>query len=1057
MIAQYQALKHAHPDALLFFRMGDFYELFFADAVQAAPALDIALTKRGRHAGEDIAMCGVPVHSAELYLHRLIRKGFKVAICEQLEDPAEARKRPGKPLVRRDVVRIVTAGTLTEDGLLDPRRSNWLAALAASGSELGLARVDISTGAFATEPVARAELAAALARLSAGEILVPQRLLGELEAPCREAGSAVTPLADAGFDSIAAERRLCQAFGVATLDGLGAFGRAELAAAGAILGYLELTQKGVLPRLDRPRRIEPTSLMLIDPATRRNLELHASLAATREGSLLAAIDRTVTNAGGRLLAERLAAPLARPEPIRARLDEVESLVVDAERCTNVRAILRRCPDLGRALGRLALARGGPRDLLAIAHGLEQAGELRQMIGSEPALAAIAAGLVPHLELCRRLLDTLEPEAPLLARDGGFVRAGRIAELDELRLLRDQSRRHIVALEERYRGETGIGSLKIRHNNLLGYFIEVTAAHAARVPAGFVQRQGMAGAVRFSTAELAGLESRIASAADRALALEVALYEELRLAVLAASETVAATAAALAELDLCAGLATLAAEQRYVRPLVDDSDAFLIQGGRHPVVEQSLARASQGFVANDCDLGPKASLWLLTGPNMAGKSTYLRQNALIAIMAQLGSFVPAAHAHIGAVDRLFSRVGAADDLARGRSTFMVEMVETAGILNLAGPRSLVILDEIGRGTATYDGLSLAWAVVEHLHEVNRCRALFATHFHELTALAAKLPRLACHTLRVKEWRGQVVFLHEVAAGTADRSYGIHVARLAGLPEAVLRRAAAVLKRLEQGEARSAPSALAEDLPLFAAMLREPPPSAANAGPSPVELLLAAGRSRRAHRQGGAGPGLPAQEMPCRNRGWKAHPGVIPPRRGLPVSRRSLTCLGPAVLALAAALAAPVAQAATPATGESLDQFLSRSVPLCMKAPAVRCVDQGFAFADADQDGKLSPAEARATQAQLDRWAKGNARRLPPAERERLIMGLLVIQAVGPDQLFVSYDADGDGLLTREEVTADIRLDKRPLPELLSDPASIDWDGLAARAGDAAPLLKKLFEL
>jgi DNA mismatch repair protein MutS len=778
----------------------------------------------------------VPVHHAELYLHRLIRKGFKVAICEQLEDPAEARKRPGRPLVRRDVIRIVTAGTLTEEGLLDPRRSNWLAAVGTSGSDMAVARVDISTGAFATEAVARAELPAALARLAAGEILVPARLTAELDGPCREAGATVTPLADAHFDSIGAERRLCQAFGVATLDGLGAFSRAEIAAAGAVLAYVELTQKGALPRLDRPRRIEPRSEMLIDPATRRNLELHASLGATREGSLLAAIDRTLTNAGSRLLAERLAAPLAQPEPIQGRLDEVGSLVGDAACREDLRTALRRCPDLGRALGRLALARGGPRDLLAVADALALAGALRQRIAGEPALAAIAARLEPHAALAGRLHATLEPEPPLLARDGGFVRAGVIPELDELRTLRDQSRRHVVALEERHRAETGIGSLKIRHNNLLGYYIEVPAGQAGRVPPHFVQRQGMAGAVRYSTAELAELESRIASAADRALARELALFEELRLAVVDASESLAATAAALAELDLCAGLAELAVEQRYVRPQVDGSDAFLIRGGRHPVVEQSLARASQGFVANDCDLGPDRSLWLLTGPNMAGKSTFLRQNALIAILAQLGSFVPASEARIGVVDRLFSRVGAADDLARGRSTFMVEMVETAGILNLAGPRSLVILDEIGRGTATYDGLSLAWAVVEHLHDANRCRALFATHFHELTALAAKLPRLACHTLRVKEWRGQVVFLHEVAPGTADRSYGIHVARLAGLPEAVLRRAAAVLKRLEQGESRSAASSLADDLPLFASVLREPPPAEAPAEPSAVERLL-----------------------------------------------------------------------------------------------------------------------------------------------------------------------------------------------------------------------------
>ena len=836
MIAQYQGLKRQHPDALLFFRMGDFYELFFEDAVLAAPALDVALTKRGRHAGEDIPMCGVPVHSAELYLHRLIRKGFRVAICEQLEDPAAARKRPGKALVKRDVVRIVTAGTLTEENLLDARRSNWLAAVAEAGGTLGLARIDVSTGAFVTEPVEAGALPAALARVAPGEILVPTRLAEQLETPRRELGAELTTLADASFDSLAAERRLRQTFGLATLDGLGAFGRAELAAAGAILGYLELTQKGLLPRLDRPSRIEPRTEMLIDPATRRSLELLVAAGGSREGSLLAAVDRTVTNAGSRLLVDRLAAPLATPEPIRQRLDQVESLVLDASRREVARETLRACPDLARALGRLALGRGGPRDLTAVAQGLTQAELLRQAVAGEPALAPVAARLIPPRELAAAILAAISPEAPLLARDGGFIRPGHSVELDELRGLRDSTRRHIAALEERQRRETGIASLKIRHNNLLGYFIEVSSTHAARVPKEFVQRQGMAGATRYSTAELAELESRIATAAGRALALELELFEGLRRAVLAQADGIASTAAGLAELDLCAALAALAVEQRYVRPEIDDSAEFRIQGGRHPVVEQSLARASQDFVANDCDLGPARALWLLTGPNMAGKSTFLRQNALITVMAQTGSFVPAAAARIGVVDRLFSRVGAADDLARGRSTFMVEMVETAGILNLAGPRSLVILDEIGRGTATYDGLSLAWAVVEHLHDVNRCRALFATHFHELTALAAKLAHLVCHTLRVKEWRGEVVFLHEVAPGAADRSYGIHVARLAGLPESVLRRATAVLKRLEEGEARSPASRLAEDLPLFAALRTETPP--APTPDSPVHRTLTA---------------------------------------------------------------------------------------------------------------------------------------------------------------------------------------------------------------------------
>lgn len=839
MIAQFQALKRAHPDALLFFRMGDFYELFFDDAVRAAPALEIALTKRGRHAGEDIPMCGVPVHNAEAYLHRLIRKGFKVAICEQLEEPAQARKRGGKTLVRRGVVRIVTPGTLTEDALLPAGRSNFLVAVGMVGSQFGLAWVDISTGAFATELTDATTLPAALARLDPGELLVPERVLRDASIAqlWRETGDRLTPLRDNAFDSIAAERSLCRTFKVASLDGFGGFARAELAAAGAILGYLELTQKGLVPRLDSPRRVLPASLMQIDPATRRNLELVTSLAGSREGSLLAAIDRTVTSAGARLLADRLAAPLAQIEPIRARLDEVESLVEEMELREAVRAMLKRCPDLSRALSRLVLGRGGPRDLLAVAHGLEHARALRALLGNTAVLDSVAGRLEPPEGLAADLLGTLAEEAPLLARDGNFVRPGCHAELDELRTLRDRSRRHIAALEERYRRETGIGSLKIRHNNLLGYFVEVNAGHLAKVPQGFVQRQSMAGATRFSTAELAELESRIASAGERALALELELFETLRQAVIAASNPISMTAAVLAELDVAAALATLAVEQNYARPQVDDGTGLRIEGGRHPVVEQALARGQDSFVANDCDLEPENALWLLTGPNMAGKSTFLRQNALITVMAQAGSFVPARHARIGVVDRLFSRVGAADDLARGRSTFMVEMVETAAILNLAGPRSLVILDEIGRGTATYDGLSLAWAVVEHLHEVNRCRALFATHFHELTALAARLPRLACHTLRVKEWQGEVVFLHEVAPGTADRSYGIHVARLAGLPEAVLRRAEAVLHRLEEGEARSAPARLADDLPLFAAARQRVPAAADPTEQSPLERLLA----------------------------------------------------------------------------------------------------------------------------------------------------------------------------------------------------------------------------
>jgi DNA mismatch repair protein MutS len=843
MVAQYERLKAAHRDALLFFRMGDFYELFFADAVAAASALDIALTRRGRHRGEEIPMCGVPAHNAEPYLQRLIRRGFKVAICEQLEDPAEARKRGGKSLVHRDVVRVVTPGTITEDALLDARAGNFLLAMARSQDSYGLAWLDLSTGELATGPTTLVALAADLDRIAPREVLLPESWLADEaeNAPWRALPERLSPLAASSFDSVAGERRLCEAYGVRALDAFGAFSRAELGAAGALVEYVRLTQKGLVPRLGRPRRVEPDTLLQIDPATRRSLELTQGAGGGRQGSLLEAIDRTVTGAGGRLLAERLASPLAEAAAIRRRLDEVECLAVAPDLREALRHDLRRVPDLQRALSRIALARGGPRDLLAIGDGLERAAALREAIEAAGILAPIAGRIADQTALARRLRATLVDSPPVLARDGGLARAGVLPELDELRELRDRSRRHVAALEARYRDETSIPTLKVRHNNLIGYHIEVTSAHLAKVPPTFVQRQSMAGATRYATPELAELESRIASAADRALALELELFETLRQAVLAEAEPIADTAAALAELDVAAALAELAVAEGYVRPRIEESTAFVIEGGRHPVVEQALRRQGQAFVANDCALADDGRLWLLTGPNMAGKSTFLRQNALIVVMAQMGGFVPAAEAGIGVVDRLFSRVGAADDLARGRSTFMVEMVETATILHQAGPRSLVVLDEIGRGTATYDGMSLAWAIVEHLHEVNRCRGLFATHFHELTALAARLDALACHTMRVKEWQGEVVFLHEVAPGTADRSYGVHVARLAGLPEAVLARAEEVLQRLEEGEPSAAPARLADDLPLFAAALSRAAASApAPAGPSPVETLLAASR-------------------------------------------------------------------------------------------------------------------------------------------------------------------------------------------------------------------------
>jgi DNA mismatch repair protein MutS len=841
MMAQYLTIKQAHPGCLLFYRMGDFYELFFDDAVTASAALDITLTKRGQHAGEDIPMCGVPVHSADGYLQRLIRHGHKVAVCEQMEDPAQAKKRGGKAVVQRAVVRVVTSGTITEESLLDARAHNYLAALAQAGGTLGLAWMDVSTGEFLVQPVADATLGAVLARIAPGELILPENLL-ERPALFEVLGdwkAALSPLPGSRFDSDNARRRLENLYGVAALDGFGAFGRAELAAAGALVDYVELTQVGKLPRLDPPRRLAVDAVMEIDAATRRNLELARTLSGERRGSLLSVVDRSVTGAGARLLAARLAAPLTDPVAIDGRLDMVQFFLDESALCETLRRTLRGCPDAERALSRLTLGRGGPRDLAATGETLQRVEAIRTDLSgarlSPPEGAARALeDLGRHEGLRDRLGRALSEDLPLNARDGGFIATGYAAQLDELRQLRDESRRLIANLEARYRKETGIGSLKIRHNNVLGYFVEVTPTHADKLAEPFIHRQTLAGAVRFSTVELADLARAISEAADKALAVELQLFDDLVGEVTSRAGPLARMAAALARLDVAAAGAALAAERRYCRPQVEDSRAFRIEGGRHPVVEAALAAANESaFVANDCDLAEDRRLWLVTGPNMAGKSTFLRQNALIAILAQAGCYVPATTARIGAVDRLFSRVGAADDLARGRSTFMVEMVETAAILNQAGPRALVILDEIGRGTATFDGLSIAWACVEHLHETNRCRALFATHYHELTALAARLEALRPHTMRVKEWQGDVIFLHEVEAGAADRSYGIHVAQLAGLPEAVIARAGQVLQTLEQGEQSGAVSKLADDLPLFAAA---PQSATSPAGRPPLEAAL-----------------------------------------------------------------------------------------------------------------------------------------------------------------------------------------------------------------------------
>ena len=839
MMVQYLALKAAHADYLLFYRMGDFYELFFADAAKAAEALDIALTKRGKHLGEDIPMCGVPVHAAESYLEKLIRKGYRVAVCEQVEDPAEAKKRGSKSVVRRDVVRLVTPGTLTEDALLEARSSNLLTALGRSGADFALASADMSTGEFSVAAVGREEIATELARLSPSELLIPDSLLmqEDFTALFKSLGAALSPLPGSRFDSSHGERALKTHYQMLSLDGLGAFSRAELSAAGALIAYLELTQKGRKVALQRIVRVSPAHFMGIDAATRRNLELTQTLAGQRGGSLLAGIDRTVTAIGARMLAGRLAAPLTDVKQIGARHDAVESFAKDSELRRKAREALRAAPDIARAMGRLSVARGGPRDLANLRDGVQAARSLRDGLKhGAPAGEALSAieslgkNIAAVLPLSDRLEFLLVEEPPYLARDGGFIKTGAHAPLDELRALRDESRRIIAGLEGKYRQSSGVTQLKIKHNGVLGYFIEVSQQHADKLMADkdtFRHRQTMAGAVRFSTDELAGLASRIAESGEAALALEAGLFDEMTALAIAHGEALGAIADALGTLDVAAALGELAVAARYVRPRIDNGLSFDITRGRHPVVEAALQTANAGpFVPNDCDLSPssKGRLWLVTGPNMAGKSTFLRQNALIAILAQMGSFVPAEAAHIGIVDRLFSRVGAGDDLAAGRSTFMVEMVETAAILNQATAKSLVILDEIGRGTATYDGLAIAWAAAEHLHETNKSRALFATHYHEMVALCERLKSMAPYTMKVREWNDSIVFLHEVVSGVADRSYGIHVAKLAGLPEAVVNRAEEVLRALEEGREGHKPLAKIDDLPLFGATAPKPKTSA-----------------------------------------------------------------------------------------------------------------------------------------------------------------------------------------------------------------------------------------
>ncbi|MDG1408191.1 MAG: DNA mismatch repair protein MutS [Octadecabacter sp.] len=839
MMAQYLEIKAYHPDALLFYRMGDFYELFFNDAVAAASALDIALTKRGKHLGQDIAMCGVPHHAAEGYFLTLIRKGHRVAVCEQLESPAEAKKRGYKSVVKRGVTRVVTPGTLTEDALLDARRHNFLAAYANVRGDGALAWVDISTGAFSVLGCDAAGLGPELARLGPKEVLLSDATEADIGSIVDESGAALTVLGNAAFDSTNGEKRLNSVYSVKSMDGFGAFSRSEIAALAAVVEYLDITQKGKLPLLHPPVREKRETAMQIDASTRKSLELTHGMNGGRSGSLLSVMDRTQTAGGARLLERRLSSPSRDLAQIGNRQDSVAWCLDRGDVAALLNDRLREVPDLDRALSRLSLDRGGPRDMTAVRSTISQAAIIADALPKDmpDVLTDAARDLVGQDDLLTLLDAAIVAEPPILARDGGFIAAGYNGELDEFRSLRDEGRSVIAGLQSQYVDRTGVSALKIRHNNVLGYFIEVTTTHSAKMLTAplsetFIHRQTTANQVRFTTVELSELETGILNAGGQCLEIEKRLYSTIKSAILNQAPQLFTLARALAEFDLSAALARLAHEEGWVRPVMTAEREFVITEGRHPVVEAALRASGTPFVANDTDLSDE-QVWLLTGPNMAGKSTYLRQNALIAVLAQMGAFVPAKAATIGVVSQIFSRVGASDDLSKGQSTFMVEMVETAAILNQADDRALVILDEIGRGTATYDGLSIAWATLEHLHEVNRCRALFATHYHEMTGLSEKLKGVANATVTVKEWDGDVIFLHEVKRGTADRSYGVQVARLAGLPKSVVERAKVVLEALEKGEREGKRKAVIDDLPLFSVTPTHAPQKTA---PSEVEARL-----------------------------------------------------------------------------------------------------------------------------------------------------------------------------------------------------------------------------
>ncbi|MDE5065244.1 DNA mismatch repair protein MutS [Wolbachia endosymbiont of Drosophila tristis] len=820
VMEQYLNLKAQYKDHLLFYRLGDFYELFFDDAIKAAKLLNIVLTKRGNSCGQEIPMCGVPAHSSESYLHKLIDLGFKVAICDQLETADEAKKRGYKSIVKRDVVRVVTPGTIIEDSLLEDKSNNYLASIVEQNDEYAISWLELSTGKFFHTLTSLKALDSDLLRISPRELLISEKFTEDekIRSILKNDKISITQHAQSFFEYSKSHRTLCEFYKIRELGSIGNFSKVEIMACGALLEYVRVTQRGSIPRLEFPKTYKQQNFMLIDASARRNLELFSTQFGEKKGSLISVIDHTVTASGGRLLKQMLASPLACSKAINLRLSTAQFFVNNHDSRRKIREILSNIPDIERSLSRLILGRGSPKDMNLLKIGLGKTLELSEFLckiesgenGSLPQqyviqteiqpasragitvksdkseLSTIHKSLGNHKDLFELLNSAILDNNLSSVKEGGFIHSKYNSELSELSYILNNSNKLVTKLRESYRDLTGIAALKILHNNILGYYVEVSANHKITSDI-FIHRQSLANSMRYTTNELKELENKILTARDAAIGLEMKIFSELCSEVAKESEKIALAANALAKLDIRTAFAELAVQNNYVKPIIDDSKEFNICSGRHPVVE-----VNDKFIANSINL---AGIHLITGPNMAGKSTFLRQNALIAILAHMGSFVPAESAHIGVIDKIFSRVGATDNITAGYSTFMVEMIETATIVNQATDRSLVILDEIGRGTGVYDGLSIAQAVIEHIHNVNKCRAIFATHYHELTKVSKYLKNVKCFCVKIREWNGEVIFLHEVIEGIADESYGIHVAKLAGFPDSVLNRASEVFEELK----------------------------------------------------------------------------------------------------------------------------------------------------------------------------------------------------------------------------------------------------------------------